>query len=110
MQNIHDLTRELAAAIKNSSEYQSYIAAKEKASENAELTDAINDFRSKQFELQKKQMLGETIGPEVMSQVQGLSVILMRDPLAAEYLQAEMRFTLLVNDVYSIIGEAVKSE
>jgi cell fate (sporulation/competence/biofilm development) regulator YlbF (YheA/YmcA/DUF963 family) len=110
MQNIHDQARELAAAIRNSSEYQSYIAAKERASENAELTNAINDFRSKQLELQKRQMLGETIGPEAMSHAQGLSAILMRDPLAAEYLQAEMRFTLLVNDIYSILSEAVKSE
>jgi hypothetical protein len=33
----------------------------------------------------------------------------MRDPLAAEYMQAEVRFTLMVNDVYEIIAEAVKT-
>jgi hypothetical protein len=34
----------------------------------------------------------------------------MKDPLAAEYLQTEVRFTLMVNDVYGILAEAVKSE
>ena len=28
------------------------------------------------------------------------------DPLCAEYLQAEMRFSLMMKDVYEIIGEA----
>jgi hypothetical protein len=41
--------------------------------------------------------------------MQNLSQILMRDPLAAEYLQAEMRFTLMVNDVYEILGGAIKT-
>jgi cell fate (sporulation/competence/biofilm development) regulator YlbF (YheA/YmcA/DUF963 family) len=100
----------LAVAIKESSEYTSYMEAKERAGTNDELSDALNDFRGKQFEVQKKQMLGESFGPEVMAQMQELAQVLMKDPLAAEFLQAEMRFTLMVNDVYQIIAEAVRTE
>ncbi|MDR1953415.1 MAG: YlbF family regulator [Clostridiales Family XIII bacterium] len=110
MANIHDMARELAAGIRNSDEYREYIAAKEKAAQNPELADALNDFQEKQFDLQRKQLSGEQLGPELMTQMRELSQILMKDPLAAEYIQAEVRFTLMVNDIYTILGEAVKSE
>ena len=107
---VHDQARELAESIRNSDEYKSYIEAKEKASLNAELTDSLNDFKEKQFSMQQKQILGEEPGPEVIEQMQNLAQILMRDPLAAEYLQAEIRFTLMINDIYGILGEVIKSE
>jgi len=110
MRNIHDMARELAAALKESDEYIGYMKAKEDASKNPELTDMLNDFQEKQFELQRKQLAGETLGPEYMEQIQKLYGILMADPLAAAYIQAEVRFSLMVNDVYQILGEAVKSE
>jgi cell fate (sporulation/competence/biofilm development) regulator YlbF (YheA/YmcA/DUF963 family) len=109
MVNVHDKARELAEAITQSEEYSLYLAAKEKASENGELSDAINDLHEKQFDMQRRQINGEEIGPEILGQMQNLTQILMRDPLAAEYLQAEIRFTLMVNDVYEIIAEAVKT-
>ncbi|MDR0356863.1 MAG: YlbF family regulator [Clostridiales Family XIII bacterium] len=110
MTNIHDMARELANAIRSSDEYKTYIAAKEKASKNPELANALNDFREKQFELQRKQLAGDEIGSDLMERVREFSQILMKDPLASEYLQSEIRFTLMVNDVYSILAEAVKSE
>ncbi|MDR3072785.1 MAG: YlbF family regulator [Clostridiales Family XIII bacterium] len=110
MQNIHDMAKELSDAIRASEEYRAYIAIKEKAGQNPELTEALNDFRGKQFEMQKRQMMGENPGPDVLAQMQNLGQILMRDPLAAEFLQAEMRFTLIVNDVYQILAEAVKTD
>jgi cell fate (sporulation/competence/biofilm development) regulator YlbF (YheA/YmcA/DUF963 family) len=110
MQNVHDLAHQLADTIRQTEEYQTYMAAKAKASESAELSDAINDFHAKQFAMQQKQMAGTPPGSEDITQMQNLAQVLMRDPLAAEYLQAEVRFTLMVNDVYTILAEAVKTE
>ena len=42
-----------------------------------------------------------------MSQAQQLYSIMMRDPLAMQFMEAQMRFSLMMNDVYKIIGEAV---
>ncbi|MDR1796258.1 MAG: YlbF family regulator [Clostridiales Family XIII bacterium] len=106
---IHDRAHELAAEIKRSEEYLGYLAAKEKAQRNPELVEALNDYQEKQFEMQKKQMLGEDIGPDVMGQMQNLYQILARDPVAAEYLGAQMRFAMMVNDVYTILGEVLKA-
>jgi len=110
MQDLHDKARELSDAIRNSEEYRQYIEVKERASQNAELSASLNDFREKQFTMQKKQLLGEDIGTDAQMQMQNVAQILMRDPLAAEYLQAELRFTLMVNDIYAILAEAVKSD
>jgi cell fate (sporulation/competence/biofilm development) regulator YlbF (YheA/YmcA/DUF963 family) len=104
---IHDQAHALARSIKDSDEYKQYMAAKEAASQNPELSDVINDFREKQFDLQRKQLMGEVLAEDVMAQAQALYQILMRDPVSAAYVQAEMRFMLMVNDIYSILGEVI---
>jgi cell fate (sporulation/competence/biofilm development) regulator YlbF (YheA/YmcA/DUF963 family) len=106
--NVHDEAHNLARAIKESQEYKEYARLKEAASRNEELAAMLNDFQAKQFEIQAKQMLGEELGSDLMEQVQSLSQIIMRDPLAFEYIQAMQRFSLLVNDVYTILGEVIK--
>ena len=108
MENPYDKARELAIAMKGSQEYLDYIAAKERASENQELVAALNDYQEKQFDLQRRTMLGEEIGQDMMQQMQNLYEILARDPAAAAYLQAQMRFAMMVNEVYGVIGEVVK--
>lgn len=110
MDNIQDKAHELARMIKTSPQYQEYMRVKEKVGQNPELTEMVNDFQSKQFELQKMQMAGQELGPDMMQQVQNLYGILMKDPLAAEYVQAEVQFSLMVNDVYQIIADAVKTD
>lgn len=110
MDNVHDKAHELARLLKESDQYKEYMRLKDQVSENPELTEMVNDFQSKQFELQKMQMAGQELGPDVMSQVQSLYQIVMKDPLAAQYVQAEVQFTLLVNDVYNIITEAVRTD
>ncbi|MDD2190573.1 MAG: YlbF family regulator [Eubacteriales bacterium] len=106
--NVHDEAHNLARAIKESPEYKQYIELKESASQNEELAAMINDFRARQIEMQTKQMMGEELGSDLMEQVQSLSQIIMKDPLAMQYVQAEARFTLLVNDVFGILGEVIQ--
>lgn len=106
--NVHDEARNLARALKESDEYKQYAQLKETASQNPELTEMLNNFQQKQFEIQAKQLAGEELGPEIMGQVQSLYEIIMKDPLAAQYMQAEIRFTMLVNDIYQILGEVIK--
>ena len=106
--NVHDEAHNLARAIRESDEYRQYAELKDAASQNEELAAMLNDYRAKQFEIQAKQMTGEELGPEVMEQIQSLSQIIMKDPLAFQYVQAEARFTLLVNDVFNILGDVIK--
>ena len=105
--NVYDQAHGLAEAIKNSEEFKQYDALKKKIDANSELSDMLKDFQKKQVELQAKQLGGEQLSPEDMTAIQQLYGIMTKDPLAAEYLQAEMRFSIMMKDVYEIVGEAI---
>ncbi len=106
--NVYDHAHALARALKESPEYANYMELKARVSENEELSASLNDFQQKQFQLQAQQMLGQEGDASMGEQIQDLMQILMRDPLAAQYLQAEFTFTLMFSDVYKIIQEAIK--
>ena len=109
--NVYDLSHSLAKAIKESEEYKQYDRLKKQVdATNPELRNMLKDFQEKQFEIQAKQMMEKAPGPEVMEAVQNLYGIIMRDPLAAEYLQCELRFSMMMKDVYGILGEAMGLE
>jgi cell fate (sporulation/competence/biofilm development) regulator YlbF (YheA/YmcA/DUF963 family) len=67
----------------------------------------LNDFQTRQFEMQAKQMMGEAPAADANAQIQELYNIMMRDPLSAQYLQCEVRFSMMMNDVYKILGEVM---
>lgn len=106
--NVYDEAHALARALKESNEFQEYLALKSKVSENEELSASLNDFQQKQFQIQAQQVLGGELEGDMMEQIQTLYQILLKDPLAAQYLQAEFAFTRIVSDVYAILGEAIK--
>lgn len=108
--NVYEEAHSLKKAIKESEEYKQYKAAADKIKENPELDKMMKDFMDKQIEMQTKQMLGEEASAEVMESIQKLSGFVMADPAAAEYLQCQMRFSLMVQDVYKILGEAITVE
>ncbi|MBK5245728.1 MAG: YlbF family regulator [Peptostreptococcaceae bacterium] len=105
--NVYDAAHNLAKSIKESEEYIQYEEIKNSVSGNDELSGMLNDFQAKQFEIQAKQMTGEEIGEEMMGQIQSLYGIMMQDPTAAQYLQAEIRFSLMMNDIYKILGDVI---
>lgn len=105
--NVYDQAHGLAQAIKGCEEFKQYDKLKQQVDANPELAQQVKDFQAKQLELQARQMAGEQMGPEYMSQMQQLYAIMTRDPLLAQYLEAQMRFSLMMNDVYQIIGEAI---
>ena len=105
--NVYDQAHGLAQAIKSSEEFKQFDSFKKQIDQNAELAAMIKDFQTKQLEIQTNTMMGEQMGPEDMASVQQLYAIMAKDPLAAQYLQAEMRFSLMMKDVYEILGEAI---
>lgn len=103
--NVYDQAHSLATAIKESEEYKQYEAQKKLVEENPQLNETIKDFMRQQIEMQAAQMMGNEIDSERMQKMQQLSAILMQDPAAAQYLQCQMRFSMMMADVYKIIGE-----
>lgn len=104
--NVYDQAHGLAQAIKESAEFKEYEKLQFEIDGKPELSKMLKDFQQKSIEMQTKQMMGEETGPEVLEGVQKLYQIIMQDPLAASYMQASMRFSVMLKDVYDIIGEA----
>ncbi len=105
--NVYDEINNLQRAIKESEEYKQYMAVKAKVAENEELNAMIKDYQGKQMELQMKQAMGESIEQEAMKLIQPLYEVMMKDPVAAEYLQCEMRFGMMMNDIYKSLADVV---
>lgn len=105
--NVYDQAHNLAAAIKESEEFKQYQQLKSEIDKDEELSKMVKDFQAKQFEQQAKQMMGEEQAADMNQQIQDLYQIIMKDPMAAQYMQAEMRFSLMMNDVYKILGDAM---
>lgn len=103
--NVYDQAHNLAKAVKECEEFKQYEAAKKAVEANPELDQALKDFMKQQFEMQAAQMIGQEMDQEVLQKLQQLSAILMQDPAAAQYLQCQMRFSMMMADVYKIIAE-----
>lgn len=107
--NVYNEAHNLAAAIKGSDEYKNYIELRKKINANPQLSEIVNDFQAKQLDLQMKQMSGN-LDDSAMQEIQSLYGVMMKDPVTAEYMQAEMRFSLMMNDVYKILGDAIGAQ
>ena len=103
--NVYDQALSLAQAIRESEEFKQYDQYKKIVKENPQLDQSLKDLMKKQMEMQAAQMMGQEVTQEAFQQIQQLSAILMQDPTAAQYLQCQMRFSMMMADVYKIIGE-----
>ena len=105
--NVYNEAHNLARAIRESEEFKQYDEIKKRVAGNPSLTEMLNDFQKRQFELQAKLMMGEAAQPDANAQIQELYNIMMKDPLSAQYLQCEIRFSMMMNDVYKILGDVM---
>ena len=105
--NVYDEAHSLANSIKQSEEFRQYENAKSLLKGNPEVDKMVKDFQAKSIEIQAKQMAGEQLGEDEMMNLQQLYGIIAMDPTANDYFQKEMRFSLMMKDVYEIIGEAI---
>ncbi|MEA4922077.1 MAG: YlbF family regulator [Eubacteriaceae bacterium] len=105
--NVYDEAHNLEKAIRESEEFKQMAAAKEKVDADPDLKRVIDDFHQKQLALQTKQMMGEEVGQDAMQSVQDLYAVVAKDPAAADFLQCEMRFGMMMQDVYKILGDVL---
>ena len=103
--NVYDEAHGLAQAIKQSEEYKQMKDAEAIVDKNPDLKQMIQDFQNKSMEMQLKQMAGEEMDQASTEAIQKLYAIVMQDPQAAQFLQASMRFSIMMKDVYEILGE-----
>ncbi len=108
MVNVHDKAHILAKAIKDSAEYKEFKKVKKELDSNEATKKMITDFEEKQFQYQSKQISGEEVSEEETKKITELYSIVTKDVLANKYLNAQMKFAMLMQDVNKIISEALE--
>lgn len=107
--NIYDKINELASAIKQSAELNDYVEIKKKVYESEEKKKQIQDFRQKQIEVQALGMEGKEKEAEAKYAIlQQMYQILIQDEDVKKMFDAEVKFDILVGDMYKILGDAIR--
>jgi cell fate (sporulation/competence/biofilm development) regulator YlbF (YheA/YmcA/DUF963 family) len=105
--NVYDEAHNLAKAIKESGEFLEFDKMRKEIENDKESSEMLAEFHKLQVELQTAQMSGNQAPADVMSRIQSLSTMLATKPVAAKFLQTEAAFSIMMYDVFKIIGEAV---
>lgn len=106
--NPYDKVHELVRAIKDSEEVKEYLQIKEEVYKDEKNKEMIKDFREKQMEVQSLLMQGQQAENEKMEKLQNLYQILASNVKVKEFFDKEVRFDVMLSDIYKIIGEALK--
>jgi len=106
--NVYDKAHQLAKALKDSSEYNSFKELQKKLDENPSIKNMMEDFKKQRFEVQSAQMRGQQVEADKLSKLEELQRHIMEEDIVAEYMEAEYRFTQMVTEIYKIIGESIE--
>lgn len=102
-----DKAHELARALRGSDEYRRLKELKATLAANKDAEQMVDDFLKKQAELQIEMMQGKQ-SEEKMQQLQKMYELLSINSTAGTYIQAYMRFQLMMQDVSKIIADSVE--
>lgn len=94
--------------IKNTSEYKEYNFQKEKVKRIPELKARIDEFRAKNYQLQNGAESDNLM--EDVERLQRENEKFLENPLVADFLQAELEFCRMMQEVNVRIAEAIDFE
>lgn len=109
MINVHDYAHNLARALKECPENKAFQAAKAKIKGRESAERMIADFHQKQLELQSLALQGKEPPAEQQEALERLFGIIQGDPDVRDFIMAEQRLGVLLNDINKIIGEAIEA-
>ena len=105
--NVYDEAHGLARALKESNEFKEFDRMRKEVEQDPDVSKMLGELQTLQIQLQTAQMTGNQPDADTMSRMQSLSTMLATKPLAAKFMQTEAAFSVMMNDVFKIIGEAV---
>ncbi|SEF81321.1 Cell fate regulator YlbF, YheA/YmcA/DUF963 family (controls sporulation, competence, biofilm development) [Caloramator fervidus] len=104
---IYDKVYEFARELKNAPEVVNYKRALEKINANEKHKKMVEDLRKMQFEIYSMQLQGKQPSKEQMEAFENISNIISLNPEVKEFLEAEMRFLTLWQDIFKIITDTI---
>ena len=106
--NVYDEAHSLAKAIKESNEFKEFDRIRKEVDKDRECSEMLKELTELQVQLQTAQLAGQQPDKDIFARFQSLSTMVMTKPLAAQYMQAQMAIATMMNDVFGIVGEAIR--
>lgn len=106
--NIYDKAHDLAAALKESQEVTEITAAMKLVEADPESKRMLDDFRTRQNELQQRMMAGDMPSPEEMEQMEKVFEVLSLNLNIRRLFDAERRLSIIIQDVNKIITDSLQ--
>ncbi|MDO3408845.1 YlbF family regulator [Saccharibacillus sp. CPCC 101409] len=107
MTNIYDKANELASSLQNSQEVQDITAALTLIEADAESKRMLDDFRTRQMEVQQRMMSGDMPPQEEMEKMEKLFEVLSLNLNIRRLFDAEQRLSVIIQDVNKIISDSL---
>ena len=105
MMSVYDKAHELAAAIKESEEFQEYQRLKDLAYEDGTNRALLDEYKRLQYHMQARIASGAPMDESELTRMQQIGSLLQFNPDAGAYLLAEFRFQRTLADIYKILAE-----
>ncbi len=105
--NVLDQAKELAESIKLSNEFKTYKELKASLYKDEAIAGSLSLFEAKQANLQRMQMLGETLNEDELKDAQELFQELNENASVKAYFEAEFALNQMMAEVSKILGDAM---
>lgn len=105
---IMEATKKFAAVILESDTYKEYLLQREKIKTQPELYDKVNEYRQKNFDIQN-----ESDGEELFDRMEAFEreyAKFRENPLVEDFLQAELAFCRMMQDVNVLLTSEIDFE
>ncbi len=106
--NVYDGANQLAKQLKESHEFKKLFEAKEVLKTDADAKKMVDDFMQKQAQLQFEVMSGKEVDKDKQEQLQKLYEVISLNSKGRDYIQAYMRFNMMMEDIYKILSDTIK--
>lgn len=105
---IVEAARRFAGIIMDSKTYKEYLDQREKLKKQPELYERVNEYRQRSFDLQN-----EADGDDIFERMEAFDreyEELRENPLVDDFLDAEVAFCRMMQEVYMLLAEEVDFE
>lgn len=103
----YDKAHDLAAAMRESEEYKALMKAQTAVEADVTATALVRTFMAQQMQWEYAKLSGAPEAEELQKKQEELMPQIQSNAAAAEYLQAQMRWSQVSNDIYKIISAPI---
>lgn len=104
--NPYDAAHALTKALRESTEFKELKEAQAALKADVSARNMLIDFRTEQFDLQKQQLSGIEVSTDHEEKLEKLFTVINMNTIIKQFLQAEYKVAVLLQDVHKIIGDA----